>query len=200
MELILASASPRRAELLKQVGAVFSIASSTVEEVIDPRWTATETVQALAWQKARAVAENRSHGLVLGADTIVVYQNQILGKPKTQAEAGQMLALLSGQWHEVMTGVVIIDASGQQKDWLSVEITRVKFRKLAEQDIAAYLATGESMDKAGAYGIQGFGALLVEEIKGCYFNVVGLPLQRVAAGLHTLGVNLYDYEHCQLQN
>ncbi|MBR6755479.1 MAG: septum formation inhibitor Maf [Peptococcaceae bacterium] len=198
MDFVLASASPRRFELLQQVGAKFTVQVSEVQEVIDPALDVQETVQSLAWQKAKAVAATLQDGIVLGADTIVVSEGVILGKPKTKEEAKEMLTSLSGKWHEVMTGVALIDASGKQKDWQSVEVTRVKFRNLTEQDIAAYIATNECMDKAGAYGIQGFGALLVEQIAGCYFNVVGLPLQRVAAGLFTMGVNLYDYGYKQL--
>ena len=198
MDFVLASASPRRFELLQQVGAKFTVQVSEVQEVIDPALDVQATVQSLAWQKAKAVAATLQDGIVLGADTIVVSEGVILGKPKTKEEAKEMLTSLSGKWHEVMTGVALIDASGKQKDWQSVEVTRVKFRNLTEQDIAAYIATNECMDKAGAYGIQGFGALFVEQIAGCYFNVVGLPLQRVAAGLFTMGVNLYDYGYKQL--
>ena len=108
-----------------------------------------------------------------------------------------MLRGLSGRWHQVMTAVALVDASGQKAPWVSVEKTEVKFRDLKEADIAAYVATGESMDKAGAYGIQGYGALLVEKIEGCYFNVVGLPLQKVAAGLRNWGINLYAYNSLQ---
>ena len=96
----------------------------------------------------------------------------------------------------MITAVAIVDASGQKEPWLSVETTKVKFRSLTMEEIIAYVETGESMDKAGAYGIQGYGALLVEKIEGCYFNVVGLPLQKVAAGLRNWGINLYEYKHC----
>lgn len=198
MDFVLASASPRRFELLQQVGAKFIVQISEVQEIIDFTLDVKTIVQSLAWQKAKAVAETREEGIILGADTIVVSEGKILGKPKNKEEAKEMLTSLSGKWHEVMTGVALVDASGRQQEWKSVEVTRVKFRNLTEQDIAAYIATEECMDKAGAYGIQGFGALLVEEIAGCYFNVVGLPLQKVAAGLLTMGVNLYDYGYSRL--
>ncbi|MBQ1220324.1 MAG: Maf family protein, partial [Peptococcaceae bacterium] len=114
-------------------------------------------------------------------------------------EAAEMLRSLSGKWHQVMTAVALVDANDTKHEWTSVEITNVKFRDLTEDDIAAYVATGESMDKAGAYGIQGYGALLVERIEGCYNNVVGLPLQLVAKGLRNWGINLYEYKEVQTQ-
>ena len=197
MTLILASASPRRRELLQQIGAVFTIECSNAPEIIDTSLPPEEMVQQLALQKASAVAAHRADGLVLGADTIVVNEGALLGKPASTDEAAAMLRSLSGKWHQVMTAVALVDASGQREPWVSVEKTGVKFRSLNERDIAAYVATGESMDKAGAYGIQGYGALLVERIEGCYFNVVGLPLQLVATGLRNWGVNLYDYNGVQ---
>lgn len=197
MTLILASASPRRQELLRQIGASFEVECSHVPEVVDPLWKPEEMVQKLALQKAKAVAEHHSEGLVLGADTVVVNDGVLLGKPANTEKAILMLRNLSGKWHQVMTAIALVDASGSKEPWLSVERTSVKFRNLSERDIMAYIATGESMDKAGAYGIQGYGALLVERIEGCYFNVVGLPLQRVADGLRNWGINLYDYNVLQ---
>lgn len=197
MTLILASASPRRRELLQQVGAVFQVEVSNTLEQVDPSLIPEEMVQQLALQKALAVAATHTSGLVLGADTVVVNDGVLLGKPVNAEEATAMLRSLSGRWHQVMTAVALVDASGSRAPWVSVEKTRVKFRNLTESDIAAYLATGESMDKAGAYGIQGYGALLVEKIEGCYFNVVGLPLQLVAAGLRNWGINLYAYNSLQ---
>ena len=199
MNLILASASPRRRELLTQIGVKFEIKISDVEEVMDSSLSAEAQVQSLALQKAQAVATSLNEGWVLGADTVVVNNGVLLGKPRNETEAKEMLDSLSGKWHQVMTAVALVDASGEQQTWTSVEITNVKFRDLTEEDIAAYVATGESMDKAGAYGIQGYGALLVERIEGCYNNVVGLPLQLVAAGLRTWGVNLYEYKDVQVK-
>ena len=199
MNLILASASPRRRELLTQIGVKFEIKISDVEEVMDSSLSAEAQVQSLALQKAQAVATSLNEGWVLGADTVVVNNGVLLGKPRNETEAKEMLDSLSGKWHQVMTAVALVDASGEQQTWTSVEITNVKFRDLTEKDIAAYVATGESMDKAGAYGIQGYGALLVERIEGCYNNVVGLPLQLVAAGLRTWGVNLYEYKDVQVK-
>lgn len=197
MDLILASASPRRRELLTQIGVSFVVEVSDVEEVIDAALLPHALVASLALQKAQAVAKNHTEGIVLGADTIVVADGNILGKPQDAAQAKAMLQSLSGRWHQVMTAVALVDARDDQKVWTSVESTNVKFRNLTQEDIAAYVATGESMDKAGAYGIQGYGALLVERIEGCYNNVVGLPLQQVARGLNQWGINLYAYQNVQ---
>ena len=199
MKLILASASPRRRELLTQVGVSFVIEVSDVEEVLDDTLSPELQVQSLALQKAQAVAAQYKDGLVLGADTVVVDAGSLLGKPQNTEEAAEMLRSLSGKWHQVMTAVALVDANDTKHEWTSVEITNVKFRDLTEDDIAAYVATGESMDKAGAYGIQGYGALLVERIEGCYNNVVGLPLQLVAKGLRNWGINLYEYKEVQTQ-
>lgn len=198
MNLILASASPRRRELLTQIGVSFVVEVSDVEEVIDSSLSPELQVQSLARQKAEAVASNHTDGIVLGADTIVVADGKILGKPHDETEAKTMLASLSGGWHQVMTAIAFVDA-GNKNTWTSTEITDVKFRNLTDDDIAAYVATGESMDKAGAYGIQGYGALLVERIEGCYNNVVGLPLQQVASGLRNWGINLYAYQDMQVK-
>lgn len=199
MKLILASASPRRRELLTQVGVSFVIEVSDVEEVLDDTLSPELQVQSLALQKAQAVAAQHKDGLVLGADTVVVDAGSLLGKPQNTEEAAEMLRSLSGKWHQVMTAVALVYANDTKHEWTSVEITNVKFRDLTEDDIAAYVATGESMDKAGAYGIQGYGALLVERIEGCYNNVVGLPLQLVAKGLRNWGINLYEYKEVQTQ-
>jgi len=198
MNLILASASPRRRELLTQIGVSFVVEVSDVEEVIDSSLSPELQVQSLARQKAEAVASNHTDGIVLGADTIVVADGKILGKPHDETEAKTMLASLSGGWHQVMTAIAFVDA-GNKNTWTSTEITDVKFRNLTDDDIAAYVATGESMDKAGAYGIQGYGALLVERIEGCYNNVMGLPLQQVASGLRNWGINLYAYQDMQVK-
>lgn len=184
---------------MTQVGVSFVIEVSDVEEVLDDTLSPELQVQSLALQKAQAVAAQHKDGLVLGADTVVVDAGSLLGKPQNTEEAAEMLRSLSGKWHQVMTAVALVDANDTKHEWTSVEITNVKFRDLTEDDIAAYVATGESMDKAGAYGIQGYGALLVERIEGCYNNVVGLPLQLVAKGLRNWGINLYEYKEVQTQ-
>ena len=183
MQLVLASASPRRAALLKQVGLPFQVQASTVDE---DKWPRKESLELLALAKARAVADTLMRGIVLGADTIVICHEQSLGKPAGEAEAKKMLKLLSGEVHEVITGVALIRVN----DGLSVtcrEKTEVKFRNLGDEEINHYVSTGEPFDKAGAYGIQGKGALLVQKIHGCYSNVVGLPLVKVFHLLQELG-------------
>lgn len=178
MELILASASPRREELLKQMGLTFRVIPSNVEEG-QPYLPLRDWVLDLATAKAQAIpaADDR---VVLAADTVVIKEGTVFGKPRDREEAMAMLRQLSGSVHEVMTGVCVLRhpgaASSERKVYGDVEITKVYFRRLSEREISAYVETGEPLDKAGAYGIQGIGALLVERIEGCYYNVVGLPL------------------------
>lgn len=188
MELILASASPRRSELLEQVGLTFKIVPAAIDEdiaVLSPE----ELVLTLAFSKAAKVADRNQDALVIAADTVVVVEDRILGKPGTYEEAEQMLALLSGREHKVITGVSVQCRRTGFSRTLS-ETTRVWFRSLSPYEIRAYIETGEPFDKAGAYGIQGRGALLVEKIEGCYFNVVGLPLNRVGLILREAGLEL----------
>ncbi len=189
VEIILASASPRRWELLKQIGLSFTVQVSNVEENKFKGDNPQKWVEQLAKDKASSVASSLKQGLVIGADTVVFKDGKILGKPKSECEAYDMLSFLSGAEHQVLTGIAIIDAMSGES-YIDSEITRVKFRQLTEQEINAYIATGEPFDKAGAYGIQGLGALLVESITGCYFNVVGLPLQKLAQGLKRFGVEV----------
>lgn len=187
MEIILASASPRRAQLLQQIGLEYRIEPSCINEG-QPCQPWTEWVQRVAQKKALAVAAKEGD-IVIGADTIVVHKGEVLGKPDDSREALAMLRKLSGSSHEVMTGVCV---ASYQEDLPqiknTVEITRVTFRVLREEEIVNYVASGEPLDKAGAYGIQGLGALLVEGIQGCYFNVVGLPLVRIMQLLRSCGV------------
>ncbi len=181
--LILASASPRRADLLSQIGLKFEIYPSNISEITPDKDKSPEFVtQNLALQKARSVAERHTEGLVIGADTLVVLKDELLGKPKNPTHAQEMLTRLSGTCHEVVTGVALIDAKlNREKTW--AETTQVYFRELCPTEITAYIETGEAADKAGAYGIQGRGAAFVERIEGCYFNVVGLPLARLVEEL-----------------
>jgi septum formation protein len=186
-DLILASASPRRAELLKQAGIPFRRVVSGVDEDLQDPADPEVHVRELSRLKAEDVAKGLSSGIVLGADTVVVLDKHILGKPVDEKEAAEMLAMLSGRTHQVYTGLTLIDAA-RDASVSHIEITEVTFRELSEEEIAAYVATGEPMDKAGAYGIQGKGALLVSGIKGCYFNVVGLPLVGLAELMRRLEV------------
>lgn len=188
-KLVLASASPRRRELMSLLGVPFEVIVSNVSEVIDKPLPPEEMVKELALQKALAVAENLTKGLVIGADTIVVNKTRILGKPANDEEAFTMLKELSGQEHHVYTGVALVDkVSGEQE--VAAEVTAVKFRVLTDGEIRAYLATGEPFDKAGAYAIQGRAAVFIEGIKGDYYNVVGLPIYRLAQLLKRFNVEL----------
>ena len=188
-KLILASASLRRRDLMNQIGLNFEIIPSNVNEAIS-EVEPIKLVQKLALLKAHEVAEKefakKSNALVIGADTIVVDGQTILGKPDTEETAIEMLRKLSGRQHRVMTGVAVVD-SQSGKHCVDVEITHVFFRKLEEKEIYRYVATGEPMDKAGAYAIQGKAALFVERIEGCFFNVVGLPLLKTVRLLKQAG-------------
>lgn len=179
-KIVLASKSPRRRELLSGFVDDFEIISDDSEEVIEEGITPEETVQRLAMQKARNVSEKTdAEALIIGADTVVFIDGKILGKPANGAEASEMLHMLSGRDHHVCTGLAVID-NKTQKSYCGFERTVVNFRHLTDDEIIKYIKTGEPMDKAGAYGIQNIGALFVENIKGDYFNVVGLPLCKLS--------------------
>lgn len=178
--LILASASPRREALLQQIGLSFSIVPAFInEEDVCLSDEPQQLVQDLAFRKAQYVAAALGQGLVIGADTVVVQDQSIFGKPEDQQEAYNILSKLNGREHEVMTGLALVDAETGKKQ-LAVEKTRVYFRLMSSEELYAYIASGEPFDKAGAYAIQGLGSVLVERIEGCYYNVVGLPLTRLA--------------------
>ena len=189
MPLILASGSPRRAELLKMIVLEYQIQPSTVEEELPVGAQPADLVSSLALAKAWDVADTLAEGLVIGADTIVVVENLILGKPANFWEAQNMLSQLSGQKHTVWTGVAVVDAA-RRVERVAVETTDVYFKKLEPVVIERYIATGEPLDKAGAYGIQGLGSVLIRRIEGCYFNVVGLPLARLTELLSDFGVKV----------
>jgi len=185
--LILASASPRRRELLAQAGYTFEVQPAHVNEDLRPDEDPIAYVVRLAREKAQSVfAEISSTApaspqvVVLGADTTVTLDSHILAKPEDAADAARMLRLLSGRTHRVITGVALASAKGVD---VAAEVTGVQFLTLSDDELAAYIATGEPMDKAGAYGIQGFAAKWIPRIEGCYFNVVGLPLALVATML-----------------
>jgi septum formation protein len=182
--LVLASASPRRRELLMQAGYTFEVQPAHINEDLHPGEDPIAYVVRLAREKAEAVFQERSAGAadnhslaVLGADTTVTLDNHILAKPEGAEDAARMLRLLSGRTHRVMTGVALATSNGME---VAAEVTAVDFLTLSEEEIAAYVATGEPMDKAGAYAIQGRAARWIPRIEGCYFNVVGLPLALVS--------------------
>lgn len=189
--LILASASPRRAQILTQVGLKFQIKTKSTDENIAAS-SPQELVRQLSYKKAQAVASDLTTGIVLGADTVVVVDGQIFGKPHDRQEAFQMLSLLANRAHEVITGFSLIDVAGEMADYTQAVSTKVYFRPLTEEEINNYLDTNEYTDKAGGYAIQGIGAQFVEKIEGCYYNVVGLPLTEVVCALAQRGVSIYD--------
>lgn len=183
-QIILASASPRRKELLGMLRVPFSIQTSDVEETSVQASTVQQYVKEVALLKARDVAKKCVGKLIIGADTIVVFNNQILHKPKSPEEAVQHLSQLSGNRHEVMTAVAIIQPDGVESTF--VEVTNVVFKEVSPKMIEAYVQTGDPFDKAGGYGIQTSGALLVDRIEGDYNNVVGLPIATLVQKLLTL--------------
>ena len=177
--LILASASPRRRELLTQAGFRFEVIPAHINEDVGPGEDPIAYVVRLAREKAQAVRGqlNDPEAIVLGADTTVTLDGHILAKPEDRADAIRMLRMLSGRTHRVITGVAVATADGTE---VAAEVTGVQFVTLREEEIADYVSTGEPMDKAGAYGIQGYAARWIPRIEGCYFNVVGLPVALVS--------------------
>ena len=182
MQLILASQSPRRKELMGLFARPFCIRVADIDETMDTAKAPYDEVARVSLLKARAVLREEGD-VVVAADTIVVCENKILGKPKTQEDAFQMLRLLSGKDHQVMTGLTVLKGD---EAIVHTEVTDVHFRPLSDAEITAYIRTGEPMDKAGAYGIQGGGALFVEKIVGDYYNVMGLPVCKLGQALKTI--------------
>ena len=188
MAIILASQSPRRQALLRQMGLTdFRVQPPNVSETVDPAEAPERQVEQLSLRKARAVrALAGEDDIIIAADTVVALDGAVLGKPKDRADAARMLAALSGRRHQVYTGLSVL--RGAERHTLH-EVSQVEFRPLSRAEIESYLATGEPMDKAGAYGIQGRGALLVTGIRGDYYNVMGLPVCRLGQILAGMGVD-----------
>ncbi len=179
-ELILASGSPRRSEILNAVGWKFVKQVADVDETEFENENPADYVVRLAHKKALAVAEKIENGLILGADTTVVIENEIIGKPKDFDDAAKMLGKLSGRWHEVLTGIALIKkTNGETEIQADLERTKVKFCRLSDSEINYLVEHGEPLDKAGAYAVQGVAALFIERIEGDYWNVVGLPIHLV---------------------
>ncbi|MFZ5647050.1 MAG: Maf family protein [Bacillota bacterium] len=191
LPIYLASASPRRRELMEQLGLKFSVVVSNIDENIGAGENIPPgmMVEELSLRKAGEVAGELSRGLVIGSDTVVVWRDRIMGKPRDRRDAVDMLACLQGDHHYVFSGLAVIDA-GTGKTHVSHEKTRVFFRPAGMDEIEKYVDTGEPMDKAGAYAIQGLGSVFVKGIEGCYSTVVGLPLARLAAVLKDFGVDV----------
>ncbi|HEY8832195.1 MAG TPA: Maf family protein [Gemmatimonadaceae bacterium] len=183
--VVLASASPRRRQLLDLIGIAHEVRPADIDESLRPRETPRRHAERLAREKASAIARRDPDLITIAADTIVVVNRKVLGKPRDASDAARMLALLSGREHVVTTAVAV---SRGKKLRSAVEEVRVKFRRLRDDEIEAYIATGEPMDKAGAYGIQGYGATIVERIEGDYFAVMGLPIVRLVGLLRDVGV------------
>lgn len=187
--IILASSSPRRRELLAGMGLSFDVIVSdvdeTVEQLSDPSWL----VRQLAYRKAQAVSNSVDKGIVIGADTVVVLDGEVLGKPRDQQDAIHMLTKLQGRTHTVYSGVAVIDAHTLQEQ-IAYSQTDVNMRPLTLDEIERYVATGEPMDKAGSYAIQGIGSIFIESIDGDYFTVVGLPLSLLSSMLSSFGVDV----------
>jgi septum formation protein len=195
MRLVLASASPRRAEILRNAGISFAVRSALIDESPREGELPSDYVQRLALEKARAIADEnasaRSHAtsdatIYIGADTTVVIGGQMLGKPESEEDARRMLRLLSGRVHEVHTGMALIRRPGAWEK-IAEEVTRVTFAKLSDGEIESYVASGEPLGKAGGYAVQGMAGRFVTRIEGCYFNVVGLPLARLYSLLREAG-------------
>ena len=176
-KLVLASGSPRRAEILERAGWPYEVIVAGIDETLLPNEDAAAYVQRLARSKAEKVASGLHQGLVLGADTTVVVADQILAQPVDEADARRMMDLLNAKWHEVLTGVALVRVGGETR--VAYETTRVRFAEMADEEIDWYIGTGEPFGKAGAYGIQGKASLFIEEIDGDYFNIMGLPIRLV---------------------
>jgi septum formation protein len=188
-DLVLASSSPRRAQLLEMLGLRFRIRPANVDETVRPGETPAAHAERLSIEKARAVAGLEPGALIIGSDTVVVVDGEVLGKPSTPGEAVDMLLRLQGREHTVATGVAV---ASRAHCWSGVEQVAVRFRSFDRELARRYVETGEPMDKAGAYGIQGYGATLVERIEGDFFAVMGLPVARLVSLLDAAGYR-YDF-------
>lgn len=190
MNLILASASPRRQELLKVFGCPFTVRAADIDETMDPDKAPFDEVARVSRQKAQAIAAGQDD-VIIAADTIVVCCGKVLGKPRDAEDARRMLSLLSGRDHQVMTGCTVIRGS---RAVTFTEVTDLHFRPLLPQEIRRYILTGEPMDKAGAYGIQGGAALFCQRMEGDYYNVMGLPLCRLGQVLRDMAPEIWEDE------
>ncbi|MGI6421050.1 MAG: Maf family protein [Syntrophomonadaceae bacterium] len=189
--IILASSSPRRKQLLEQLGISFDCCPARIDEDLGTEETAREAVRRIALNKAEKASEMVRNSIIIAADTMVVCNGEVLGKPDNARDAFNKLYKLKGREHEVITAVCVMDTENGQCE-VQDEITRVYFRDISDEEIRAYIRTEEPMDKAGAYGIQGMGAVFVDRIEGCYFNVVGLPLKHLYSMLQRQGVKLLE--------
>jgi septum formation protein len=187
--IILASKSPRRIDLLKQLGLKFEVIPSNIDEKKYISRDPEKSVKKIALMKANDVAKKNKNGIVIGSDTIVVFKGKIIGKPKNKNDAFKTLKKFSGKEHEVVTGLAIIDTISKKTLIDSVK-TKVKFRKITDDEINDFIATGEPFDKAGGYGIQNFACIFIESVNGCFYNVVGLPLSKLTEMLKHFNINI----------
>ncbi|MGA2157705.1 MAG: Maf family protein [Dehalococcoidia bacterium] len=198
--LVLASSSPRRKELLEMTGLKFSVDASEIEEDTGRKLKPADLVKTISLEKAAAAAARHRDSIIIAADTIGVLENHLLGKPRNAAEAVAMLRTMSGQCHRVLTGFTILD-SGSGRVVSKVVDTGVYFKKLNDREIENYVQSGEPLDKAGAYAIQGTGSSLIERIEGDYYNVIGLPLYALTGELKKFGISLPEgVRHASLRN
>jgi septum formation protein len=184
-KLILASRSPRRSELLRSLGLEFEVSPSKVEEITDPEQSPEQNATKIARDKARWVAQKNPGSYVLGADTMVVLDQEIIGQPDDEEDAYRILSKLAGKQHRVITGVVLITPENEQYE--TAVVSTVSIKSASEKEIRAYIATGEPLDKAGAYAIQGEGSFLVEAWEGSWSNIVGLPTEALTGLFHKIG-------------
>lgn len=189
-KIILASKSPRRKAILEQIGLTFDTVVSDFEEKIDTKLNPHKLAKKLSLGKAKSVAQKYNNAVIISADTFVIFNNEIIGKPKNKKDAKRILKLLSGKTHSIITGFTILDTDTKKSISKSVE-SKVVLKKLSNQEIDDYIKTGEPMDKAGAYDIQEKGAIFIKKIEGDYFNIVGLPIYPVTEELKKFGVEVW---------
>jgi nucleoside triphosphate pyrophosphatase len=190
-KIVLASGSPRRKKLLEQIGLDFTVEVSNYHEKTESRMKPAEFVELQSLEKAKLVAAKHKGAIIIGADTVVVLEDEIIGKPKTKKEAKEILKKLSGKTHDVFTGYTVMDTDKNLKRIGHVK-TRVRFKKLSDEEISIYLKKEEVMDKAGAYGIQEKGVVFIDRIEGDYSNVVGLPIIKISEILKDFGINILE--------
>jgi septum formation protein len=198
-KIILASTSPRRHGLAQQMGLDFEVAPSDYEEDMSLNLSAKDLAMTLAYGKAMDVARGRKEGIVLGIDTFISYKGEKLGKPHTKEKAFKLLKKFSGKKLQVYSGVALINCK-TKKEIRDYEISEVEFRKMSDEEINNYLKTGEPLDKAGAFAIQGLGSIFIKKVNGCYANIVGFPIANIYKNLSKLGVNIFQYERWKGSN
>jgi septum formation protein len=192
-KIILASTSPRRHGLAQEMGLEFEVIPSNYEEDMNLKLSPKELAKTLAYGKALDVAKNRKEGVVIGIDTFILFNGQKLGKAKTKERAYKFLKSFSGKKLKVISGVALIDCKSK-KEIKDYEISEVKLKKMSDEEIKIYIETGEPLDKAGGFAIQGLGAIFIDRISGSYTNIVGLPVSCLYKNLKKLGVNIFEYE------